>query len=74
MSALKSPAVEFPALERMAADAGRDRAYVKAFADAARAVLNTPMGDPGYRDAVLKLRITLMTWDDEPQAPEVRPS
>ena len=39
--------------------------YARMFAEASRALLETPMSAPGHRNAIITLRALLAAWEEE---------
>lgn len=60
--------IEEVSAERMA----RAELYAEEFAQAVRALLNAPLGSKENRDAIIRCRVILETYQDE--RPEVRAS
>lgn len=48
-----------PAMQRLASEA----AWTPMFVDAARRLLNTPMGDPGHHEAIRELKALVIVRD-----------
>ena len=44
--------------------------YARMFAEATKALLETPMSAPGHRNAIITLRALLVAWEEEQQERE----